>query len=102
MLEWLRFFAAHGHEHAQAEGVSLGDHRIGVTEWLTMGGRVEVTDRLVGVAPEVALRAPVASMSARPLPRTTSVPPNTWVRSPLPGGGFFPFRPAACDPARES
>ena len=28
-----------------------------------MGGRVEVTDRLVGVAPEVALRAPVGELS---------------------------------------
>ncbi len=41
---------------------AVGDHRIGIKEWLTMGGRVEITDRLVGVAPEVALRAPVGEL----------------------------------------
>jgi outer membrane usher protein FimD/PapC len=41
---------------------AVGDHRIGVKEWLTMGGRVEATDRLVGVAPEVALRAPIGEL----------------------------------------
>ena len=41
---------------------AVGDHRVGVKEWLTMGGRVEVTDRLVGVAPEVALRAPIGEL----------------------------------------
>jgi outer membrane usher protein len=42
---------------------AVGDHRVGVKEWLTMGGRVEVTDRLVGVAPEVAMRAPIGELS---------------------------------------
>ncbi len=41
---------------------AVGDHRIGVKDWLTMGGRVEVTDRLVGVAPEVAVRAPIGEL----------------------------------------
>lgn len=41
---------------------AVGDHRVGVKEWLTMGGRVEVTDRVVGVAPEVALRVPIGEL----------------------------------------
>jgi outer membrane usher protein len=41
---------------------AVGDHRVGVKECLTMGGRVEVTDRLVGIAPEVALRAPIGEL----------------------------------------
>jgi hypothetical protein len=33
-----------------------------VKDWLTIGGRAEVTERLVGVAPEVALRAPIGEV----------------------------------------
>jgi hypothetical protein len=41
---------------------AVGDHRIGVKDWLSMGGRVEVTDRLVGISPEVALRVPIGEL----------------------------------------
>lgn len=41
---------------------AVGDHRIGVKDWLTMGGRVEVTDETVGISPEVALRAPIGEL----------------------------------------
>lgn len=54
-------FARDGRE-AYRGFAAAGDHRVGVKDWLTMGGRVEVTDTLVGVAPEVALRAPIGEI----------------------------------------
>lgn len=41
---------------------AVGEHHIGVCDWLTVGGRAEATDRLVGVSPGVAVRVPVGEV----------------------------------------
>jgi outer membrane usher protein len=64
-------------------------HRIGVTNWLTLGGRIEGTPHMISGGPSAAARLPVGELAALVAVSGTMEPWTTLETASDPGGGLL-------------